>query len=261
MGTTYTKQNNSTPSGWFIKILFSFLLLAIWTFSFSVTSYAAPEKLEYAYPDISVWTTKRDANGKLKNPLVKLAKPLFEKAGIPWHAQDYPAKRMFENLRNNVSKFSMLVNAKKALNGCCLVSKEPVAVVEIRIYSRGKSPVITKREDLLDKDLITIRGYSYAGLKRYIVDNKISNNEAGSHHAAFAMLEAGRADYVLDYANPAEEVLQENPIKDIKFETMSQSKVYLILSKAYPDAENVMAKLEKIAATLNKDEFLNPPGR
>ncbi len=240
---------------------YAIFLLVIGFMAFIPPSFAAPEELEYAYPDISVWTTQRDSEGKLKNPLVRLAKPLFEKVGIPWHPQDYPAKRMFENLRNGTSKFSMLVNAKKALNGCCLVSKDPVAVVEIRIYSLKTSPPITKREDMLDKDLISLRGYSYAGLRNYIADNKISNNLAGDHHAAFAMLAAGRADYVLDYANPAEEVLEENPIKNIKFETMSQSKVYLILSKAYPDAENVMARLEKAAATLDKDEFLNPPGR
>jgi len=228
--------------------------------TFSPSANAAPEELEYAYPDISVWTTQRDAEGKLKNPLVRLAGPLFEKAGIPWHPQDYPAKRMFENLRNGVSKFSMLVNAP-ALKGCCLVSKAPVAVVELRVYSRGNSAAINKRDDLLDKDVITIRGYSYAGIKRFITQNKISYSEAGDHHAAFAMLEAGRADYVIDYANPAEEVLQASPIKDIKFETMSQAKVHLILSKAYPDAENVMAKLEKIAASLDKEEFLNPPGK
>ena len=222
---------------------------------------AQPEEIEYAYPDISVWTTERDAEGKLKNPLVKLAGPLFEKAGIPWHPQDYPARRMFQNLRDGVSKFSMLVNAESILQGCCLVSKDPVAVVEIRVFHHKDTPAIKSREDLNGKSVITIRGYSYAGTLKYIQteEHKITNNPAPNHFAAFSMFDNGRADYVLDYAFPAAEVLEQNPIKDLTYSTLKQTNVYLILHKDYPDAENVMAKLEKIAATLDKEEFLTSP--
>lgn len=224
-------------------------------------AYSAPEEIEYAYPDISVWTTKKDENGKLLNPLVKLAGPLFEKAGIPWHPQDYPAKRMFANLRDGTSKFSMLVNAESILQGCCLVSKDPVAVVEIRVFHHKDAAPIKSREDLNGKNVITIRGYSYAGTLKYIQDeaNKITNNPAPSHDAAFNMFASGRAEYVLDYAFPAAEVLEANPIKDITFSTLKQTNVYLILHKDYPDAENVMARLEEIAKTLDKEEFLNSP--
>ncbi|MDV7338435.1 transporter substrate-binding domain-containing protein [Terasakiella sp. A23] len=221
----------------------------------------AVEEIEYAYPDISVWTTERDAEGKLKNPLVKLAGPLFEKAGIPWHPQDYPAKRMFANLRDGTSKFSMLVNAESILQGCCLVSKDPVALVEIRVFHKKDTPPITKREDLNGKSVITIRGYSYAGTLKYIQDEKnaVDNYPAPSHHAAFSMFDSGRADYIIDYAFPAAEVLEQQPIEDITYSTLKQTNVYLILHKDYPDAENVMARLEKIAKTLDKEEFLTSP--
>ncbi|MCW8915559.1 MAG: amino acid ABC transporter [Magnetovibrio sp.] len=224
----------------------------------------AQEPLEYAYPDISVWTTQRDSDGKLKNPLVKLAKPLFEKAEIPWSAQDYPAKRMFERLRQGTSKFSMLVNAKSALAGCCLLSKQRVAVVEIRMYRRPGSPAVLTKSDLNGKNVITIRGYSYAGWRNYINEpsHNIVNNVAGDHMAAFSMLEAGRADYVLDYAGPAEEVLAAKSMEeDVTFDSVSQTDVFLVLNKKYPNAEQVMAKLETILKTLDTSEFINAPGR
>ncbi|NVK19613.1 MAG: transporter substrate-binding domain-containing protein [Methylocystaceae bacterium] len=228
---------------------------------FNSQNATAGEEIEYAYPDISVWTTKHDRNGKLKNPLVKLAGPLFEKAGISWHPQDYPARRMFANLRDGTSQFSMLVNAERALQGCCLVSKEPVAMVEIRVFHKKDSPAITKPEDLNGKSVITIRGYSYAGTMKHIQDknNRIDNYLAPSHHAAFEMFASGRADYLLDYAFPAAEVLEEHPIKDITYSTLKQTNIYLILNKEYPDAENVMAKLEEISKTIDKDEFLTSP--
>jgi len=234
---------------------------SLFSMALGISDVAASEEIEYAYPDISVWTTERDENGKLKNPLVRLAKPLFEKAGIPWHAQDYPAKRMFANLREGKAKFSMLVNAPSLLQDCCLVSQDPVAVVEIRIFHKKDTPEITKLEDLNGQNIITIRGYSYAGALKYIQqkENKIQNYPAPNHVAAFSMFANARADYVLDYAFPAAEVLAKTPIEDITFSTLKKTNVYLILHKTYPDAENVMARLEEIAKTLDKDEFLNAP--
>lgn len=235
----------------------SLLLLFVW----SVHSYAQPEELEYAYPDVSVWTTERDDTGKLKNPLVKLADELFSEAGIPWHAQDYPAKRMFANLRTGASKFSMLVNAESLLQGCCLVSKEPIALVEIRAFYRKGSDPVHSMEDLEGKSVITIEGYSYAGYLKVIKnpDNRIDNNPTPSHFSAFAMLSKGRAEYVLDYAFPAVEVLQKNPISELSSSTLKQTYIYLILHKDYPDAVNVMQRLEHIAADLDKQKYLSPP--
>jgi polar amino acid transport system substrate-binding protein len=230
-------------------------------FFINTPSHAQPEEIEYAYPDISVWTTKRDENGKLKNPLVKLAEPLFKQAGIPWHPQDYPAKRMFANLRNGTSKFSMLVNAQSILKGCCLVSETPVALVEIRVFHKKGVPAITSNEDLKGKNVITIRGYSYAGTLKYIEDeqNKITNYPAPNHIAAFEMFANGRADYIIDYAFPAAEVLADAPIANITFSSLKKTDVYLILHKDYPDAANIMQRLEKIIQTINKDEFLQSP--
>ena len=227
----------------------------------SVHCYAQPEELEYAYPDVSVWTTEHDDTGKLKNPLVKLADELFSEAGIPWHAQDYPPKRMFANLRTGASKFSMLVNAESLLQGCCLVSKEPIALVEIRAFYRKDSDPVHSMEALVGKSVITIEGYSYAGYLSDIKnpDNRIENNPAPSHFSAFAMLSKGRAEYVLDYAFPAVEVLQKNPISGLSSSTLKQAYVYLILHKDYPDAVNVMQRLERIAADLDKHKYLVSP--
>lgn len=218
-------------------------------------------EIEYAYPDISVWTTQRDQDGKIKNPLVKLAAPLFKAAGIPWHPQDYPAKRMFANLRSGVSEFSMLVNAESLLQGCCLISELPVAVVEIRVFHRKSSPPVENIEALNGKSVITIQGYSYAGFRKYIQtkENQIRNNSAPDHDAAFGMLERGRAEYVVDYAFPAAEVLARNPIADITYSTLKRTNVYMMLHKSYPDAEATMAKLERIMANLDKTPFLRSP--
>ncbi len=214
-----------------------------------------PKEIEYVYPDQSVWTARRNQTGEPDNPLLHMAATLFAKAGIPWRAKSYPAARMYEYLQNGTAEFSMLVKAP-ALEECCLVSARPVAGTELRIYRRAGQAPIRARTDLAGRGVITILGYSYAGLLSFIQNpaNRIDNNAATTHEAAFAMLDRGRAEYLVDYAGPAAEVLAAHPVKDLQYDVIGRLEVYLVLSRSYPDAAAVMTKLEAIAETLHRDE-------
>jgi ABC-type amino acid transport substrate-binding protein len=239
----------------------SVLTLALMPFVAEAQSapYSTAE-IEYAYPSQSVWTTRRDANDEPYNPLLRLAKILFQQAGIPWHGAGYPAARMFENLRNGKSEFAILVKSPD-LNVCCLVSKKPVASTELRIYRRPNASAVKSRDDLVGKRVITILGFGYGGLLPYLEDKKnaIVNQVAKSHESAFAMLERGRADYVIDYSGPSTEVLAVHPVKDLKFDVLERLEVHLVLSRKRPDALQLMARLEAIAESLNKPEILWSP--
>lgn len=220
---------------------------------------AEPRVIEYSYPDQSVWTTRLDARGEPDNPLLRLAAPLFRQAGIPWRGRGLPAARMFEYLRDGQTDFSMLVKGA-ALEKCCLISRRPVAGTELRVYRRQGLPPVKTREDLIGKDVITIHGYSYGGLLAFIKDpgNRVGNNPTVSHESAFAMLARERAGYLLDYAGPAEEMLADHPIANLEFDVIDRLDVHLVLSRAYPDAEAVMARLEGIAETLQVDGIPGP---
>jgi polar amino acid transport system substrate-binding protein len=221
------------------------------------TSPAAAAELEYAYPDQSVWTTRVDSRGEPDNPLLRVAAAMFSEAGITWHGRGYPASRMFEYLKNGTAHFSMLVRAP-ALQECCLLGKAPVATTDLRAYRQAPSPAIAGKEALAGKRVAIIRGYSYAGLKDFLFDprNAVAVEEVARHDAAFGLLERGRVDYVLDYSGPAAEVLAAHPIAAMQSDTLSRLDVYLVLSKSYPDAEAVLARLEAIAARLDRPALM-----
>lgn len=212
------------------------------------TAAAEPRAVEYSSPDQSVWTTHKDAAGDPENPLLRLAAPLFERAGLPWRARTLPAARLFEYLRDGQTDFSMLVKSP-ALDKCCLVSRRPVAVTELRVYRRKDRPPVTARQALAGQEVITVHGYTYGTLLAHIRDpaNGVISHGTASHDAAFAMLERGRADYLLDYAGPAQEVLARQPIPDLAYDVIDRLDVHLVLSRAYPDAEATMARLEEAA--------------
>jgi ABC-type amino acid transport substrate-binding protein len=217
---------------------------------------AAPE-IEYAYPDQSVWTAEVDAQGVPLNPLLRLAKVLFAEAGLPWHGTAYPASRMFALLRSGAAPFSMLV-AAPALRDCCLISRDPVAHTEVKVFWTGNTPAVSRLQDLAGKSLIVVRGYSYGELAGFLGDerNAVARSAVDSHRSAFQMLKHGRADYLLEYAGPAAEMLAAHPIANIHSATLADIDVHLVLSRTYPDAEAVMAKLEAIAARLDKERIL-----
>lgn len=217
---------------------------------------AGPE-IEYAYPDQSVWTAELDAEGNPANPLLRVAKVLFAEAGIPWRGAAYPAQRMFNQLKSGASHFSMLVPAP-ALKECCLTGRQPVAQTQVKVFWIGGVPPIQRKEDLAGKSVIVIRGYSYGELAAFLGDatNAIHRNTVDTHRSAFAMLQHGRADYLLDYAGPAAEMLAAQPIPDIRSAALADINVYLVLNRTYPDAEQVMARLEAIAARLDTHRIM-----
>lgn len=208
--------------------------------------------IEYVAPDQSIWTTRTANNGEPDNPLKPVVAALLAKAAIPWTARTYPATRMFNMLRNGEAQFAILVRSP-ALEACCLLSRQPLVTAEIRAYRRIGTPPTPSRADLAGRSVITIRGYSYGGLGGFLSDpaNHVTVHDTPTHAAAFRMLANGRADYLIDYAGPANEVLAAEPLAGVAFDVVSRQDVHLVLARSYPDAPRVMRRLEVIADTLD----------
>ena len=209
-------------------------------------------RIEYGYPDQSIFVAAVNDAGHAETPMKRVAEALMTRAGVPWHAVPYPARRLFDNLNKGITDFSILVRAS-SLKDSCIFSRKPIYSTSLNIYYLGEKPPIRSREDLAGKSLFTIRGYSYAGLRQFIRDpaNRVMNEIAGTHKAAFAMLKNDRADYLMDYASAADDILSENPMPGIRSTSIDQLDIFLVLSKSYPDAEEFMAELETIAAGLD----------
>jgi len=214
-------------------------------------------EIEYGYPDQSIFIATVNDKGQPDTPMTFVAEALMKRAGLSWRAMPYPARRLFDNLRNGATNFSILVRASSLLDSC-IFSKNPIYSTKLNIYYIGDKLPVTSKENLSGKHIITIRGYSYGGLLKFISDpaNKVINEVASTHKAAFEMLNDDRADYLLDYASAAGDILSESPIKGVKSISISQLNIYLVLSKMYPDAKKLMVKLEDIAATLDVNKIL-----
>lgn len=214
-------------------------------------------EIKYGYPNQSIFVATINDKEQPVTPMLSLARELFARANLSWHATSYPASRLFQNLRNGTTNFSILVRASSLLESC-VFSKSPVYSTNLNIYYIGDKPPIATKEDLVGSRVITIRGYSYGNLLKFMKDptNKITNVVANTHSSAFGMLKLGRADYLLDYASAADDIISASSISELRSTTIDELNIFLVLSKSYPNADELMKKLEKIMESIDVNKIV-----
>lgn len=164
----------------------------------SINSYASNNKLDikYGYPDQSIFIATINGKEEPITPMLSVAQELFDRVNLPLSASAYPAKRLFRNLKNGEVNFTILVRASSLVEKF-IFSKKPIYSTNLNVYSIGNKPPVITKEDLIGSHLVTIRGYSYGSLGKFINDpkNNIKKEVTNTHRSAFEMLRLGRADY------------------------------------------------------------------
>ena len=201
--------------------------------------------------------TFTNAQGKAEGQVIRLVSDLFAKADLTWRPVSYPAARLFENLKDGTTGISVLIRIP-SLDEHCLWSKVELGGEDIRVYSIGDRAPIKSREDLVGKNVIALRGYSYGNLLGFLTDEKnaITLSFAASNPDSFDMLLAGRADYLIQYAEASERVLAAKPIPGVRHSVIGRISRHLVISKAAPDAEKTMERLERILKTMDIPEYM-----
>ncbi|GAB6098015.1 transporter substrate-binding domain-containing protein [Desulfatiferula olefinivorans] len=177
---------------------------------------------------------------------IDLANHIFPDAGLSFTAESYPVRRLAEYIGSGDLDVWMGLKTLPEFEGKAFIGKTPIAALVLRAYTRGKKPPIRVKEDLIGKSIIVMRGYSYGGWITYIEDpaNQINHIKANKHEAAFNMLRANRADYLLDYKEPSDMALQSVSIPDLSFNQISALPCYIVISRSTPDGQNILDRLE-----------------
>ncbi len=212
-------------------------------------------EIEYGYPQQPP-RAFTNADGELDGHYPRLLRVLLGRAGLSWHAARYPAPRLMQNLQQGETNFSILVK-NPLLEECCIFSRAPVWYDELKAYSVGNVPRAKRKEDLVGRKVITLAGFSYGGLITFLNDpeNKMTIIAAKTHQAAFAMLEAGRADYLLDYSEVADsEALASHLIANLRQDVVERVEMYFVITRSYPNAQAVLDRLEALYRALYDED-------
>lgn len=218
-------------------------------------------KIKYGYPNQSIFIATVNGKEQPITPMLTVAQELFDRANLSWESAAYPAKRLFKNLKDGSTNFTILVRAS-SLRESFIFSEKPFYSTSLNVYHIGDKKPITTKEDLIGTRVITIRGYSYGKLRKFIEDpkNNITVEVTSKHQYAFRMLESGRADYLIDYASAAKDIISESSISDLRSNKIKQLNIFLVLSQSYPNADETMKKLEKIMGSIDINEIMRRSG-
>ena len=205
------------------------------------------KKLTLGYIEFAPYTFTNDA-GKPEGILIDLAGKVFPEAGYEWDAVSYPVRRLAEFLVSGDLDIWMGLKTLPSFKGNTYIGNEVVASLVLNAYTIGENPPLIKKEDLSGKSVIILRGYSYGGWINYIKDkkNKVAYIKTNKHLSALKMLQAKRADYLLDYRDPIDRARKSISIPELKHNQISSLPCYFIVSKKIKDGVEIINRLEKV---------------
>ena len=184
-------------------------------------------------------------------PLIHYMHRLLQSAGLAYRMEGFPARRLYRNLAAGESQFWVGVKNVPEYEGKVLYSEQPVYSLHLRLYRLPGTPEIRQLSALQTQRLIVIRGYSYGGLLEPLKQRPMGLQwkDANTNYKALEMLQLRRGDYLLSYAEPIEQLLQQRPQK-LEHEVLQELPMYLVLSRAPPHAESLMARLNQVASDM-----------
>ncbi len=224
---------------------------------YSLSADEGTKILTLGYIEFAPYTFTNEA-GNPEGILIDLAGKVFPEAGYEWGAVSYPVKRLVEYLISGDLDIWMGLKTLPDFIGNTYIWDEIVASLFLNAYTMGDNLPVIKKEDLAGKSVIILRGYSYGGWIHYIKDkkNNVAYVKANKHLSALKMLQAKRADYLLDYREPIDRALKNISMSELKHNQISSLPCYFIVSKKVKDGVDIINRLEKVFLQKKKDGLL-----
>lgn len=187
-------------------------------------------------------------NNELQGSLYIVLKKVLENANVKYTAQGFPPSRLYNNLKTGKTHIWIGLKGVKKYDEMVLYSKVSPETIDVRVYTNELVNPLKNIDELKGKKVISIRGYHYGGFIKYLKNpvNKIKLHPTNDHIQAFKMLLAHRANYLIDYKQPAKWTFKKSslPQKNIRHRSIKKTRVFFIVSKKTPNAKDLMKKIE-----------------
>ncbi|WP_156906765.1 substrate-binding periplasmic protein [Desulforegula conservatrix] len=230
--------------------------LLIFFFVACMEQSAISEPLEIGmldFPPYYILGKNEEVKGGL---LVDMLVKIFDRAGIEYTLAGYPPKRLYSNVGKGITHIWLGTLGVSEYEGKTIVSPKKMAEINLHVFSMNKSiPLPKSLNELKGKSVITIFGYNYGGVIKFLEDpaNNIVLEPAKTHESAFMMLKMERAGFVLDYIEPAGEALSKLKLSDLSHAPITELPLYIHIAKTLPDAQQIMDRLMNAYEELKKE--------
>lgn len=190
--------------------------------------------------------------GKPDGYLMAIMRQVLEEAGYRYTIRPYPTNRMIRNMGNGSVDLWIGAITIPELNPHVVHSEHPVTDIHFNAYYTKDIGPITQPEHLIGKRVIIMRGYSYNGWKKYIVDpkNNIWHFQTDDHAHALLALSKGRGDVLLDYRRPVATAMKKSGFTNIQSNEVFSQPLYFLISKKTPNAQAIVEHLDQVHMAL-----------
>ncbi len=214
--------------------------------AFVPQSFADKPVLTFGYIEFApFYSTHPDGQGR--GPFIDMARELGDAIGYDIKPVSLPPKRAVKLVGSGEVDFWFGLATNELYNDNVYISKEPIDHLELRVYSIKPMGKFNGREDLVGKSVVILRGYTYGGLREFILDpkNEIYAVQVSSLVQGLRVLDVRELDYVLGYTRPVSEALQKYPLPDMDSRIISSLDIHMTLHKDIDNSKKLMADLEK----------------
>jgi len=208
------------------------------------------------FPPKSIQT----ADGKFKGVVFDVMHSTLDKMGVPYKTTITPMKRIVAGLKKGTTNLTSLLKSP-SLQPFTWALEPAFTQIRIVVFHQGKKLEIKKKEDLIGKNLIMLRGWTYLNIKDYYESlakqGKIKLQYADSHEIAFKMLNKGRGDYLLEYWDPSQETLKKMDVPNLSHNVLMSVDVHVLISKTQPNAKAFKRRFEKAYQQVLKEKGIH----
>jgi polar amino acid transport system substrate-binding protein len=190
--------------------------------------------------------------GGAEGHLVDIANVVLAAMSQPVAYRHLPAPRLYQQLRTGETAFALGPRDLSFIRDHAFQSKEPLTVMKLSVYRRPGTAPIKKLEDFLDKHVVLLQGYSYGNLGPFFQDrsDNMELEYARTHLSGLKMIQYRRADYLVDYALPAQTVIANENLSGLVSDPLSAVGIHLFVSRKYPEAKAFIAAWDERFAQL-----------
>ncbi|MEH6564402.1 MAG: transporter substrate-binding domain-containing protein [Halopseudomonas sp.] len=190
-----------------------------------------------------------DADGNAQGSIIDLTNALAADSGYQINWINYPINRIYHSLSTGDIDFWPGSPAVPALQNFTLSSKPLGISVKLCAFSLPDQPVLNNPNELADKQLVLIRGYTYRGQLEKVFDQaQYRPIVAPDHAAAMELLVKGRGQYLISYGHPMQQVLQDYPLRETRCNPLDEWPLVYVISLRNPQAQLIADKLDAALA-------------
>ena len=180
---------------------------------------------------------------------------VLNRCKVDYELSGFPPKRLYSNFAEGTTQLLIGSAGNTVIEGKALVSPIPLGETLIELYSLLPAAKIPASiAELEGKSVIVILGYSYAGILDVLKNKNVEYLNAANHEAAFQMLGAGRAPYVLGYHGVGDPGIKAAGLTNVNAKVMKTINNYFQIQKDTPNARAVLDKCTKALAELKAEK-------